>query len=100
VRTFERQPGPVRAIAYSSDGSTIAVGGSGGEVRLYKTADGSRTATLKGHEGAVFAVTFNPQTNQISTGGAEGKVRIFDASSGELVKSFEAVPSQSHQAAK
>jgi len=100
VRAFERQPGPVRAIAYSSDGNTIAVGGSGGEVRLYKTADGSRVTTLKGHEGAVFALAFNPQTNQISTGGAEGKLRIFDMTSGDLLKVFEAVPSQSHQASK
>src|SRR6266571_1900519 len=98
LREFERQPGPVRAIAYSPDGSTIAVGGLGGEVRLYKTSDGSRVATLKGHQGVVFAIAFNPATNRISTGGFEGKVRTFDTSSGELIKSFDAVPLQTAQA--
>jgi WD40 repeat protein len=92
VREFERQPGPVRAIAYSLDGNSIAVGGMGGEVRLYKTGDGSRVATLKGHEGAVFAIAFNPVTNQVCTAGFEGKLRIFSVPSGDLVKSFSAVP--------
>ena len=92
VRAFERQPGPVRAIAYSQDGNTIAVGGTGGEVRLYKTSDGSRVATLKGHQGAVFAIAFNPANNQICTGGFDGRLRIFDATSGELIKSFEEIP--------
>jgi len=100
VRAFERQPGPVRAIGYSSDGTTIAVGGSGGEVRLYNTADGSRVTALKGHEGAVFSVAFNPLTNQISTGGAEGKLRIFDTKSGDLLKVFDAVPPQNRQASR
>ena len=97
MRAFERQPGPVRAVAYSPDGNTIAVGGFGPEVRLYKTADGSRAATLKGHEGAVFAIAFNPVTNRICTGGFEGQVRIFDTASGDLVKTFAAVPSPAAQ---
>jgi WD40 repeat protein len=100
VRAFERQPGPIRAIAYDGDGSIIAVGGSGGEVRLYKTSDGSRVSTLKGHEGAVFSISFNSQTNQLCTGGAEGKLRIFNTSSGDLIKSFDAIPNQGHQASK
>ena len=58
VRQFERQPGPVHAIAYSPDGNAIVVGGMGGEARVYNVTDGNRIATLKGHEGAIFALTF------------------------------------------
>ena len=100
VRAFERQPGPVRAIAYNADGSVIAAGGSGPEVHLYKTSDGLRLTALKGHEGAVFAIAFNPQTNQVCTGGAEGKLRIFNSDSGDLLKSFDAVPTQGQQASR
>ncbi|MHB8524376.1 MAG: c-type cytochrome domain-containing protein [Limisphaerales bacterium] len=92
VREFERQPGPIHAIAYSPDGSMIAVGGVGGEVRVYKTSDGSRVATLKGHDGAVFAVTFNPKTGQVCTGGYDGRVRVFNLPSGDLAKAFIPVP--------
>jgi cytochrome c/WD40 domain-containing protein/WD40 repeat protein len=88
VREFERQTGPVCSIAYSPDGNTLAVGTVGGEVRLFKTSDGSRLGTLKGNAGAVFALAFNPRTNQIVTGGFDGTIRIYDAASAELVKSF------------
>src|ERR1043165_2744009 len=43
VKELERQPGPVRSIAYSPDGEAIALGGTGPEVRVYK-ADGTRLA--------------------------------------------------------
>jgi WD40 repeat protein len=59
VREFERQPGPVCSIAYNSDGSQVAVGNMNGEVRVYKSADGSRVATLKENQGAVFALKFH-----------------------------------------
>ena len=92
IRELERQPGPVHSIAYGPDGTTLAVGGLGGEARIYKASDGSRVATLKGHEGAIFAIAFHPQKNQICTGCFDGKVRIFDSTTGELVKAFIPVP--------
>jgi WD40 repeat protein len=91
VKELERQPGAVHAIAYSPDATQLAVGGTGGEVRLYKP-DGTRTLTLKGHEGAVFAVAFNPQKPQIATGGFDGKLRIFDLANGSLVTSLVPFP--------
>src|SRR5688572_24553903 len=76
LRTFERQPGPVHAVAFSPDGEWVAVG-SVGEVRVYQTKDGKRVATLPGHAGAIFSVAFNPQGNLLATGGYDGTVRIF-----------------------
>lgn len=91
-REFEWQPGPVHAIAYSPDAATIAVGGMGGEVRIYKTSDGARVTTCAGHDGAVFTLAFHPTKKQIATGGFDGLVRVFDSSTGELVKKFVPVP--------
>ena len=92
VREFERQPGPVCSIAYSHDGNSIAVGNVDGEVRIYKTSDGSRIATLKENQGAVFALRFHPAKNQLVTGGYDGKVRIFELPVGKLVTAFNPVP--------
>ncbi len=92
IREFERQPGPIHAIAYSPDGKLIAVGSVGDEVRVYRTDDGKRAATLKGHGGAVFAIAFNPKKDEIVTGGFDGQVRIFEVGSGKLVKAFIPVP--------
>jgi dipeptidyl aminopeptidase/acylaminoacyl peptidase len=92
VREFERQPGRVHAIAFSPDGNLLAVGGVAKEIRVYKTSDGSRAATLKGHEGAVFALQFHPTRNELASGGYDGKVRIFDTISGNVITSFIPVP--------
>jgi WD40 repeat protein/mono/diheme cytochrome c family protein len=88
IREFERQPDAVRAIAYSPDASMIAVAGSWPEVRLYKTSDGARAHTLKGHTGAIFALAFHPSRNQLLTGGFDGKLRQYDTQSGALVSEF------------
>src|SRR6266566_4808376 len=92
IREFERQPGPVCSIAYSPDGNSIAVGNVDGEVRIYKTSDGSRLATLKENKGAVFALKFHPTKNQLVTGGYDGKVRIFEVPDGKLTTAFNPVP--------
>ncbi len=99
IREFERMPGPIHAVAYSLDGSQVALGGIGGEVRVYKTADGARSMTLKRHEGAVFAIAYNPKTPQIATGGYEGKIRLFNSAKGDLEKTFVPFPIKETQVA-
>lgn len=92
IKAFERQPGPVSAVAFSPDGSLVAVG-SVGEVRVYENnKDAKRVATLSAHQGPVFAVAFKPDGSQIATGGFDGQVRLFDAKTGNLVKQFSPVP--------
>ncbi|MDQ6631873.1 MAG: hypothetical protein M3Y82_08960, partial [Verrucomicrobiota bacterium] len=78
VRELERQPGAVHAVVYALGGSRVAVGGNFPEVRIYKTDDGTRTATLKGHEGAIFAVAFRPPDGFIYTGGFDGNIRVYN----------------------
>lgn len=92
LREFERQPGPVHAVAWSPDGGRVALGGAGGEVRIYSASNGKRTATLKGHEGAVFATSFAPDGKSIVTAGFDGMIRLFNPETGELVKAFEPAP--------
>ncbi len=92
VREFERQTGPVQSVAFSPDGSLLAVGGTGGEVRLYKTADGARASTLGDLGGAVFALAFTPDGKRLFTGGFDGLVRVFDPANGHLQAVFTPVP--------
>lgn len=95
IREFERLPGPVYAVAFSSDGQMLAVAGAANEARIYRINDGSRVATLKGHEGALFAIAFHPSRNEVATGGFDGKVRIYDSASGSLKTEFVPVPIRS-----
>ena len=91
-KEFERLPGPVHAISYNADGSLLAVGGAGPEVRVFNSGDAKRVATLKGHSGAIFALAFNSQTNLLAAGGFDGNVRVYETTKGELVRSFVPVP--------
>ncbi len=95
IKEYERLGGPVQAIAWSPNGTNIAVGGAAPEVRVFTAGkDGKRVATLKGHEGAIFAIAFHPTTNWLATGGFDGTVRLYDyaAKSNELVRAFVPVP--------
>jgi len=92
AREFERQPGPVHAVAFSPDGTLLAAGGTGTEVRVYETATGKRRATLKGHAGPIFALRFSPDGKRLYTAGFEGIVRAFDPGSGSLEVILYPVP--------
>jgi WD40 repeat protein len=94
VKEFERQAGPVYSIAFSPDGNHVAIGSTGNEVRIYK-ADGTASATLKGHEGAIFSIAWHPSRAEIITAGYEGKIRVFNPADGKLIKSFVPFPIES-----
>jgi mono/diheme cytochrome c family protein len=92
IREFERQPEAVRAVAFSPNADLLAVSGKQGEVRLYKTSDGSRAATLKAGEGFAFALAFNPKKEEIAAAGFDGQVRLFNSVSGVIITNFVPVP--------
>ena len=95
IKEYERLGGPVQAVAWSLNGTNVAVGGAAPEVRVYTAGkDGKRVATLKGHDGAVFTIAFHPTTNWLAVGGFDGTVRLYDytAKSNELVRAFVPVP--------
>ena len=93
IRKFEMQDGPIFALAFSSDGSRIAVGGAGDDVPIYQAGNGERVATCKGRRGT-YAVAFSQDGEHLAAGGGDGRVRICDAKSGELVREF-AIPQSS-----
>jgi len=92
LKAFEAQPGPISALAFAPDGSTLAVGGSGGQARIYKVSDGARVATLPGHQGGIYALAYAPDGSKIATGGFDGTVRVFNVADGKLVAAFSPVP--------
>ncbi len=92
IRAFEAQAGSIEAVAFSADGTRIAIGSAAGEVRIYNVADGKRVLTTQADAVAVFAVSFHPNGTQVAAGGFDGKIRVFDAASGKLINAFMSVP--------
>jgi hypothetical protein len=98
IRKFETQEGAIFALAFSPDGSRIAVAGAADDVPIYQTETGERTATCKGQKGT-YAVAFSPDGEQLATGGFDGKVRICEVKSGKLAREFVPVPVETRLAA-
>ena len=92
IRKFDEQEGKIFALAFSPDGSKIAVGGVSPDVPIYNTETGELIATCSGHEGSIFVVAFHPDGEKVATGGFDGVIRLFETISGKLLDSFSSVP--------
>ena len=92
IRKLERQAGPIAALAWSADGTYIAVAGASPEVTVYEAESGKRIAACKGHSAGIYAIAFSPDAQTLATGGFDGKVRMYNVKTGELAKSFVPVP--------
>lgn len=91
IREFERQEGPAHAVAFSPDGTMLAVGATGA-ARVFNVADGALKFALPAHEGPVYAISWKPDGSVIATAGFDGKVRFFSTADGKPVHEFIPVP--------
>lgn len=92
IRKLERQNGAIAALAWSPDGSRIAVAGAAPEVNVYDADTGARVAACTGHSAGIYSVSFSPDSAILATGGFDGTVRLYDAATGMLKKAFVPVP--------
>jgi WD40 repeat protein/serine/threonine protein kinase len=70
---------PVRTLALTRDGRTLASGGEDNTVRLWQLATGQALMTLRGHEKPVYAASFAPNGQWLATGSYDGTVRLWPA---------------------
>ena len=92
VRQFDEQEGAIYALAFSPDGSRIAVGGIAEVVNLYDTESGDSTARCALPGGGAFVLAFRPDGKQLLAAGFDGLLRVFDTETGKLLKEWTAVP--------
>ena len=69
-----------RAIAFSPDGSRVALAGFDGTLRLLDGATGVEMLTIFAHPSAVADVAFSPGGNQLASASYDHTVRLWDAS--------------------
>ena len=79
----------VRAVAWSPDGTRVAVGGGtpglAGELVLFDAASGERLHTLPGHRDYVYHVAFSADGTRLASCGYDRLVRVWDAATGKPV---------------
>ena len=74
--------GTIGNIAYSPDGTRLAVASSIG-VWLYDAQTGEELDLLRGHTGSVGSVSFSPDGNTLASGSSDETIRLWNAQTGE-----------------
>jgi WD40 repeat protein len=71
-----KQTGPVSRLAYSADGTMLAVG-QGGGVMVFDVASGRERTTLQGLNGAVSSLSFAPDGGSLTAAARQGGAKVW-----------------------
>ncbi|MDX2548763.1 helix-turn-helix domain-containing protein [Streptomyces sp. WI04-05B] len=67
---------PVSAVAFSSDGRSVAAGSSHGQVRMWNTATGSLRTVYPAFAGGVTGLAYRPDDRLLAVGDAHGMLHM------------------------
>jgi hypothetical protein len=84
-----RHEAAVGAVAFSSDGLTIASGGDDALVCIADVATGKERHLLRGHLGRVAAVAFSPDGKVLASGGRDTMVCLWSPATGKRLHKLE-----------
>ncbi|MBE2193680.1 MAG: WD40 repeat domain-containing protein [Anaerolinea sp.] len=76
--------GGISALAWSSDGTRLAVARYDGVISVWDLQTQRRIAVMRGHIGSVNGVAFSPDGTLLASGGDDSLVRLWDAATGAL----------------
>ena len=77
-----------RTVAYSSDGTRLAVASKVG-IWLYDAHTGTEVALLTGHTDQVTSLSFAPDGKTIASAARDQTVRVWDVNSGTLKNTLQ-----------
>ncbi|MFE5947865.1 trypsin-like peptidase domain-containing protein [Streptomyces sp. NPDC056480] len=79
----------VKSIAFSPDGTTLAIGSDDASVRLWDAKAGKPRASLTGPSGIVISMAFSADGTAVATGDSSGWVRLWEVKTGKLRHTFK-----------
>jgi len=78
--------GPVRSIAFSSDGTLLASAGQDRLVRIWDIRSRALLQLMQGHTEVLHAVAFSPNNELVASAGGDRVIRIWQTSTGKLIR--------------
>ena len=86
---FNRVLSGVNAIAYSPDGTRMAIGDDSGRLQVWDAQTSEVLLLWEGHSRTVMSVVYSPDGTTIATGNADKTVKVWDALTGALLRTLE-----------
>jgi WD40 repeat protein len=82
IRTLKGHHGWITGLAFSPDGSQLAVAGEHGQLRVWdlNAEEEALPRLLHGHIGVVYSVAFNDDGSVLASAGADQTIRLWDLS--------------------
>lgn len=79
----------VLALAWSPDGSLLAVGGTDARIHCYQGSDGKYLRSLAGHTGTISGLAFHPSGTVLASASKDRTVRLWNPANGQMLKALE-----------
>jgi len=76
----------IRSLAWSPDGSHIAVGAGDNVITVWDATSGNLVTTISRHTGWVRSLAWSPDGTLLASGGGDGSVFLWEPLSGRLVE--------------
>jgi len=76
-RVLAQHEGPVRALAFSPDGSQLVSGGQDNVLRVWDLAAGKERAVLRGHASHVRDCVFSPDGRLLLSAGRDQQIKLW-----------------------
>lgn len=89
-QVFHMSEGDSYGVSWAHSGSSIAFGGSQGNVIVLSATDGTLQHTYSGHTGTVTSTSWSAQDDQLASGSTDTTVRIWNVSKGGTVFIYRA----------
>ena len=79
----DMSPESANVLAWSPNGTQIALGGSSGIVHVFDVSKGEEILQLIGHTDVIFSLAWSPDGSKLASGSGEGDIRVWDIVSGQ-----------------